>query len=246
MSPLTAVVPVSVIPSNPDISIVSETLDSIRFHHPDAPIVVTFDGVRAEQEHRREAYEEAIRRILWRCDKVYGGVVPWIFEEPRHQIGMLRAVMDEIRTDLLMYVESDTPITTDEPIDWDGICEFIRSGEANLVRLAHESHWLEAHAHLGHGLAGNYLRVSQWSQRPHVASKAYYRRILDSHFSPDAYGFIEDKMHSVLEQAHRLDGLAGWRQHSTFLYHPDGGNIKRSYHLDGRAGAPKFDADQRF
>ncbi|ARG91413.1 hypothetical protein [Mycobacterium kansasii] len=243
---LTVVIPVSPIPSHPSTAILDETLDSVRFHHPQAEILLTFDGVRSEQEHRREAYEEAIRRILWRCDKVYGGVVPFIFEEPRHQVGMLRAVMDEIHTDLLMYVESDTPITTDEPIDWDGICEFIRSGEANLVRLAHESHWLEAHTHLGHGLVGNYLRISQWSQRPHIASKAYYRRILDSHFSPDAYGFIEDKMHSVLEQAYRVDGLAGWRQHSTFLWHPDGGNIKRSYHTDGRAGDPKFDADQRF
>lgn len=252
---ITVVVPVSPIPSHPDTAILDETLDSIRFHHPKAEILLTFDGVRDEQEHRREAYEEAIRRILWRCDKVYGGVCPFIFEEHRHQSGMLKAVLDEIRTPLLMYVESDTPLVCDESIDWDAICDFINQGKSNLVRLHHEGRIPDEHHHMIHGMECRpaspgrhrvefpFMRTSQWSQRPHVASTAYYRRILDSHFSPDARCFLEDRMHGVVDNAFLRDGMAGWNQHRLHIYMP-GENIKRSYTTDGRAGEPKYDDTQ--
>lgn len=255
---ITAVVPVSPIASHPDTTILDETLDSIRHHHPDAEIILTFDGVRPEQQDHYADYEEFIRRALWRCDKHYGGVVPLIFEEHRHQSGMLRAVLDEIRTPLLMYVEQDTPLVTDEPIEWDDICQLISSGRSNVVRLHHEGRIPDEHQHMMHGEEPDefaqwweathteFTRTSQWSQRPHVASTAYYRRILDSHFSENARCFIEDRMHGVVDNAYRRDGMAGWNQHRLHIYAPDGGNIKRSYHLDGRAGEPKWDEDQRW
>ena len=61
---ITAVIPVSPIKSHPEIGILTETLDSIRHHLPDAEMIVTFDGVREEQEDRRGDYEEATRRTL--------------------------------------------------------------------------------------------------------------------------------------------------------------------------------------
>lgn len=256
---ITVVVPVSPILSHPDTTIIDETIQSIRFHHPDAEILITFDGVRPEQKHRTDDYEEHIQRVLWKADHnpLWRPVCPFIFEEHRHQSGMLKAVIDEIRTPLMLYVEADCPLVTDEPIDWYAICDLIKSGESNLVRLHHEAHVLSEHYHMVHGFLGidpgeyigdrphaPYMRTSQWSQRPHIASTAYYRRILEAHFSPDSRCFIEDRMHGVVDNAYRRDGIQGWNQHRLHIYHPDGGNIKRSYTTDGRAGEPKYDATQ--
>jgi hypothetical protein len=250
---LTVVVPVSPIPSHPDTSILDETLGSIRFHHPAAEILLTFDGVRSEQEHCRDAYEEFIRRALWRADKHYGAVCPFIFEEHRHQSGMLKAVIDEVRTPLLMYIEADTPLVIDEPIDWDGITWFLTSGQGDLVRFHHEAAIPVEHLHMMHGhvsatvsgsAAVSLTKTSQWSQRPHVATAAYYRRILDSYFSEKARCFIEDRMHGVVDNTFRRDGLLGWQQHRLHIYAPEGNNIKRSYTTDGRAGEPKYDESQ--
>jgi hypothetical protein len=244
---ITVVIPVSPIPSMPDTRILDETLDSVRHHLPDAEIMVTFDGVREQHEARRPDYEESIRRALWRLDKAYGNVCPFVFDEHTHQVGMLRSVLDEIRTPLLMYVEQDAPLVTDEKIDFDQIAEFITSGESNLVRLSHEALILEPHQHMFHGTEcdGLFTRTSQWSQRPHVASVAYYRRILANHFSPNAKSFLEDQLHGVLDEAYRVDGIAGWQQHRVHMYTPPG-NIKRSWHSDGRAGEPKYDSSQIF
>jgi hypothetical protein len=250
---ITVVIPVSPIKSHPDTAILDETLDSVRYHHPTAEIILTFDGIREEQSRRWHDYEEFIRRALWRADHHYGGVCPFIYEEHRHQSGMMRAILDEIRTPLLMYVEQDTPLVTDEPIAWDDIIDMIESGDSNVVRLHHEGVIPDPHQHMMHGTEDAetsrftaFTRTSQWSQRPHVASVAYYRRIMDSHFTENAKCFIEDVMHGVVDNAYRLDGMNGWRQHRLHIYTPDGGNIKRSYTTDGRAGEPKYDDTQVF
>lgn len=244
---ITVVVPVSVIPSHPDTHILDETLDSIRHHLPDAEIMLMFDGVRKEQQHRTPVYDEFVRRALWRADKHYRNCAPFVFDEHLHQVGMLRRVLDEIRTPLLMFVEQDTPLVTDQPIDWAAITDFIQSGQSNLVRLMHEAHVQPEHQHMCHGWDGfTMLRTSQWSQRPHIASAAYYRRILDAHFTPEAKCFIEDVMHGVVDNAYRVDGMSGWLQHRLHLYMPSKENSKRSWHLDGRAGEAKYDAKQIF
>lgn len=250
---ITAVVPISPIKSHPDTVILAETVESIRHWLPTAEIFLTFDGVRKEQAKRRTDYEEFIRRALELADWKWRNVVPFIFDEHQHQTGMLRSAIDEIRTPLLMYVEQDTPLVTDEPIDFDVITDTITAGQSNLVRLYHEGVLQPEHQHLMHGFEmdadDNYdlfIRTSQWSQRPHIASVAYYRRILDAHFTPGARSFIEDKMHSVLDEAYRVDDLLGWMQHRVHIYNPAGDNKKRSYHTDGRAGEPKWDDRQVF
>lgn len=229
----------SPIASHPDTAILGETLDSIRHHLPDVEIILTFDGVRSEQHHRRADYEEFIRMALWLADHDYGHIWPFIFERHLHQSGMMRAVLDKIETPLLAYIEQDTPLVTDASIDFDAIADFIRSGRSNLVRLHHESVLPPEHEPMVHGHEDGYLRTSQWSQRPHVASRAFYRRIMASHFSPEARSFIEDPMHGVVDEAYRRDGMDGWNQYRLHIYDP-GGSLKRSYHTDGRAGEPKY------
>ncbi len=252
---ITVIVPISPIKSHPETSILEETIQTIRHHLPDAEILLTFDGVRKEQSNRLADYEEHIYRILWLADHHWGNIYPFIFNEHMHQTGMMREILDKIDTQLIMYVEQDTPLVTDEPIDWQLVTSFIESGEANLVRFYHEAYIMDEHRHMMHG--GNswpsidhdavtMLRTSQWSQRPHVAARAYYRRIMDSHFTPKAKSFIEDRMYGIADQAFNVDGMAGWNQHRLHIYHPDGGNIKRSVHRDGRAGESKWDAEQIF
>lgn len=236
---ITAVVPTSPIAAHPDTSILEETLDTIRGHLPGCEVIVTFDGVRAEQENLRGAYEEYIRRALWICDKGFGNVCPLIFDDHQHQTGMMRAALKEVRTPLVLYVEHDTPLTPDCPIPFDTISKFIQSGASNLVRFHHEAHIPAPHRHLMHGRDGViYTKTTQWSQRPHVASADYYRWVMDTYFSAESRSFIEDRMHGAVQDD-------GWDKHKLHIYTPDG-NIKRSYHLDGRAGGPKWEAEQVF
>lgn len=243
---ITAVVPVSPIKSHPDTAILTETLDSIRHHLPDAEIIVTFDGVRPEQADRAQDYTEFIRRALWLADHHYGNILPILHTTHQHQTGMLRGCLPDIDTPLILYVEQDTPLVCDEPIDWPLITDIVVSGISNVVRLHHEAVIPAEHQHMIHGRDGNFIRTSQWSQRPHIAHIAYYRRIMESHFTPDARSFIEDRMHGVLDQAFRRDGDAGWAQHRVHIYDPGNNNLKRSYHTDGRAGEPKWDDTQVF
>lgn len=243
---LTVIIPVSPIPSNPDTSIIDETIASIRHHLPQVKIVVTFDGVREEQKDMKPAYEEYIRAVLWKHRDIY----PIIFETHQHQIGMMRALFEkeEIKTSLLMYVEQDTPLEKDF-IDFDAITDMIASGRSNLVRLHHESEIPEPHKYLmlgsefGGSLNVEFVKTAQWSQRPHIASTAYYRRIVKDYFSPTANCMIEDRMHGIVINAFNADGEAGWQQHRLHIYHPEG-SIRRSYHTDGRQGSKKFDEEQ--
>ena len=243
---ITVVTPVSVIPSHPDISILEETVESIRHHLPDTEIVLTFDGVRSEQADRQADYQEFIRRALWKADHDWGNVAPWIFDEHTHQVGMMRGVIDEIRTPLVMYVEQDTPLCIDREIDFTAITDFLDVGRSDLVRLHHEAVIPDAHQSMMHGmeLGLPFLRTSQWSQRPHVATTRFYRFVLE-HFTPNARSFIEDKMHGVCDEAYKIHGMAGWNAYRLHIYAPEG-DIKRSWHTDGRAGGPKFETDQVF
>ena len=241
---LTIVIPVSPIKSHPETHVLMETINSAVFHHPNSEIIITFDGVREEQEDMRDAYEEHIRRVLWQCREL--NVKPFIFEEHRHQIGMMKAIIDEIHTPLLVYIESDTPLVIDEPIEWDKIKELVLSGESNVVRLHHEAliHPEHKHLMLDDEPVNGFVRTAQWSQRPSVASTAFYRRMLTENFSDKAKCFIEDVVHGKLHQAYEIDGEHGWNQWRVHIYHPDGGNIKRSGNLDGRDGGKKYDDSQ--
>lgn len=243
-NPITVVIPVSPIPSHPETHILEETINSIRHHLPDSEIIITFDGVREEQQEMAVDYMEHIRRILWKS-RFWGNVTPFVLEEHLHQSGMMQKVIDSIKTPLILYVEQDTPLVIDEPIDWTLIKESILNGESNVVRFHHEGVIPKEHNHLMIGKPENGLqKTAQWSQRPHLASKAFYRRIMSENFSSKSNCFIEDLIHGKLHEAYILDKKHGWDQWKVNIYIPDDKNIKRSYHTDGRAGAKKYDESQ--
>lgn len=244
-SPITALVTCSPIPSHPSAEILEETIDSVRAQLPEAEIVLTFDGVRPEQEPRRGDYELFIQRALWLADHVWGNVLPLIYDEHLHQAVAAKRALEHVRAPLMLFVEHDTPLEP-EPIDWAACIDQIQSGQADVIRYSHESEILPEHRHMVvPGGPPGFVRTCQWSQRPHLASVAYYRRILPSHFSENARCFIEDVMHSVCHEAYAVDGINGWNQHRLAYFHPEG-NIRRSRHIDGRAGDPKHDDTQVF
>lgn len=246
-SNITVIIPVSPIPSHPCIDILVETIQTVQFHHPNVQILLTFDGVRKEQEDKRADYEEHIRRVLWRYrDNI--NIVPYVFDKHLHQVGMAREIIDSIKTPLLLYVEQDTPIVIEEPIGWVEIEDLILSGKSNHVRLHHEAGIHPEHRHLmvDSDPLYKFLRTVQYSQRPHVASTAFYRRILSEQFSKNANCFIEDLVHGRVLDDWIKDKEQGWQQWRLHIYHPNEKDIKRSYHTDGRAGGAKYDKLQKF
>lgn len=240
----TIIIPVSPIKSHPDIYILEETIKSIRYHFPSSEIILTFDGVRKEQEDMKEAYEKHIRKVLWESRK-WGNITPIIFEEHKHQSGMMRSILDKVDTPLILYVEQDTPLVTDEKIDWQLLETAIIGGKSNVIRLHHEGVIPKEHKQLMIGKVENkLLKTYQWSSRPHLASVAFYRRMIGENFSSNSKCFIEDLIHGKLQQAYLLDGRLGWEQWRVHIYIPDDKNIKRSYTTDGRDGGKKYDDSQ--
>ena len=58
MREITVVIPTSPIPSHPSTAIIDETIASVRKQLPDSRIIVTADGVRAEQVGMANNYFE--------------------------------------------------------------------------------------------------------------------------------------------------------------------------------------------
>lgn len=233
---MTILVPTSVIPTHPNTQILDQTIESIRFHFPDADILIMCDGIRPEQEHRRIDYERYVQEVCWKANFEWHNVYPIVFGGHEHQANMSRVALDYVRTPLIMFVEHDTPLVTDEPFDWPGIVNLAKDNLVDVIRFH-----FEAHVHPEHEimmidkdvitLHVPVRRTHQWSQRPHIAKARYYRRILNDNFPISGRTMIEDKMHSVAQQYPD--------EHRIAIYHP-GKNIKRSLHTDGRGHDEKF------
>lgn len=235
----TVVITTSPIPSHPSMEIIEETIESIR-HYLDCEIIIAIDGVRYEQERMRKQYEEYVAELLWACNYRYKNVSPVVFQTHHHQSGMMREILPLVKTPLLLFVEHDTPLVTDEPIDFIYLQETLLAGKANMIRFHYEAFIPKEHKYLMIGEPKDQLQATaQWSQRPHIARTDFYEDIIHF-FSENSNCFIEDLMHSVLQ----AECQAGkWDRWKVFIYHPDG-NIKRSLNLDGRGSDVKYEKEQ--
>lgn len=242
-SSVTIIIPASPIPSHPATDVLAECIARIRAYPElaECEILVTFDGVRPEQEHRRAAYEEHMRRVLWRCawDPAWRGVLPVRFDAHAHQSGMLLAALPMVRTPLLLYVEADTwPVGE---IPWSRLARAVETGAGGLrmLRLHYDVQIHSSHEYLmlDRGpvdCAGVPVRrTRQWSQRPHLARTDYYRERVASVFGPDDRTFIEDIVYG------RAEG-GPWETWGLGIYAPPG-DMKRSTTCDGRGADPKLD-----
>jgi hypothetical protein len=245
-SQITVLVPTSPIKSHPSTEIISKCIESVRLHLPTAKIIIMCDGVRPEQKD----YEERYRKYLSNLETAawgWGSVEIWHFVDFHHQAAMTREVLESVDTPVILFMEHDTFFVRDAPIDFAGITDVIRS--TALYMVGFHCHWepwiLPAHEHLmldkeGHFIDGvPFVRTWQWSQRPHLASTIFYRRMLAQYFSKDCRCFIEDRMHDVLSSTRQSLGDDGWDQFRLAYYAPEG-SIRRTWTDDGRAGDPKF------
>lgn len=235
---MTALVTTSPVPGNPDTDIIMETMASI----PEGcEVIVACDRVRPEQGRLSRSYDEFLYRIAAWCEHDAIGFVPFIAPAWSHQAALTRQALSMVDTPALLFMEHDAPIVPDETIDWQPCIDVVADGHLHVLRFHHEAHVLPEHAHLMiddrtvEMVGVPIRRTRQWSQRPAIYNTHYLRRVLSRYFTPESKAFIEDRMHSVAqhESGHRLA-----------IYHPDSGNIKRSYHLDARGDAPKFDESQ--
>lgn len=218
---------------------IEETIANVRLHLPDAEIIIQFDGIREQQMHYLDAYNEYKSRMLWKCLHEWKNVLPLIFEENLHQSGMMHRTMEHIKTPLIIYMEHDAPFTPDRPIDFDKCRKMIADGKAYNIRFHFENVIPEPHWPLMIGEPEDgFLKTVQWSQRPMLSTKIYYEQML-SFFPPDSKTFIEDEWHGVVLTDWDKHGMAGWYKHRLWIYYPEGG-IQRSYNLDGRKDDPKF------
>jgi len=240
---VTIILATSVIPDHPSTEMIEQTIKDVRVHFPDNEIIMQIDGLREEQQHRKKDYDEYKNRILWKCLHEYKNVLPFIFEEHCHQTTMMFRTIDEVKTSALLYVEGDAPLTPDLPIDWQKCLDMLEYGKANTIRFHFEATIPNPHKHLMIELEDGFMKTAQWSQRPHLSKKDYYKNVVLPFCQEKS--FIEDRFHGKIQDdsfPYNSFSDEGWNIHKLWIYHPEG-NIKRSYHLDGRKGTRKFTSD---
>lgn len=240
---VTIVMATSVLPSHPSTSMIEQTINDIRFHFPDNEIIMQIDGLREEQQNRKDDYDEYKNRILWKCLHEYKNIIPIIFDKHSHQTNMMRETIHEIKTSLMLYVEGDAPLVTDCEIDWQKCFDMFEYDKANTIRFHFEASIPKEHQHLMFGVEDGFMKTAQWSQRPHLSRKSYYKDTI----LPNCLDkfFIEDTLHGKIQDdilPYDSFDEGGWSKHKLWIYHPEG-NIKRSYHLDGREGTRKYTMD---
>jgi hypothetical protein len=244
---ITILMPTSPYSIHPSTKHIEQTIRDTRVQLPNSEIIIMADGVREEKEALRSNYEEYKRRLLWLCNYQWHNVRAVIFDEFHHQSGMVKKVLPQVETPLVLFVEHDAPLDPIFPIPFDKLGEIILSGKANAIRLFHEGKVLPEHQHLMIGEPEDIdgiklLKTSQWSQRPHLASTAFYRHIMDTYFRDEAKAFIEHGIYGKIVEAFNIDGVAGWNLWRLWIYYPDESNIKRSYDLNTRGKDPNFES----
>lgn len=225
--------------SDPSVDAIAETMTSVvNFDAIDgARILIGADGVRPEQRGLSEAYAEKLATI--RDEMPVMQLPHW-----GHQANVLRLMLQEVHTPLLLFMEHDTPFTPDVQIDWRGCADTLLSGELDSLRFLHESRIIPPHEHLMVAeVEGKvpYIRTVQWSQRPHLARTDWYRRLIDTYFGPSSRTMIEDALFGIVLYHWHTYGMAGLEKFKLGIYADPEPTMQRSYHLDGRAGGEKYE-----
>jgi hypothetical protein len=229
LSPVTVLVSTSFIPSHPSTQIIDETIESIRKYLPNCEIIIMFDGVRSEDEYKQDRYFEYTRRVLDACAYKWHNVLPIISDKWVHQAEMTRRALELVHTPYVLFVEHDTPLTGEIPVD--KILEALAHPEVNSVRLYHYPSVPPEHQYMfgeRKDICGIPMQKTfQWSQRPHWAKTQWYREVMQRFFAPGVQDFVEETMHPIL----RKEGWTTWM--GMWIYAPERDMI-RSIHRFGR------------
>lgn len=244
---ITVVVVTSPTASDPSTETIDATIESVRGFPefaPSAPLLIGADGVRPEQRALEDDYAAKLGAVIDRWQQP--GMRLTRLPAWGHQANVMRRLLREVHTPLVLFAEHDTPLTPDVSIDWQGCADTLMDGELDSIRFLHESKILAQHEHLitDWGSPANgipYIRTAQWSQRPHLARTDWYRNIIDSYFAVSSRTMIEDVMHGVVTYYWNTYGRAGLDDHFRLgVYSDPEPTMQRSYHLDGRAGGEKY------
>jgi len=239
---VTIVIPTSVSPVHPSTEIIDEVIRSIRQYFPDNEIILQVDGLRDEQIHRKDMYDEYKNRVLWKCLHEWHNVLPIIFDEHSHQSTMMEKTIDLIKTPLMFYIEGDIALQDNLDINWQEIMDMLDSGKAYTVRFYTFNKVIEPeHMYLMRDQDGDFIQCYQWSQQPHISYVPYYRDIVLPNTTPKL--FIEDKYYGKLLSDCK-DSDTGWIDHRLWLYNPQNKeDIRVVNNLDGRRNMKKFTED---
>lgn len=237
---LTILIPTSPIPTHPSTWILDNTISKLR-KFTDAQIIIMADGVHASLKHREPDYRSYISNVHRKIND-YGDCRIVIYNDHSHQAIMTWDVLNEIKTPLVMFVEHDTYIDDHHgTIPFQEICDIVNESETfNYIRFNIFHEILDEHKYLMIGdrefISGIPVQKTvQWSQRPHIAKTQWYRDILRTYFKPQDKTMIEDVMHSIVIEAHKLEG----KDFGLGIYTPEGNQL-RSYHSDGRGSDEKI------
>jgi hypothetical protein len=239
---VTIVIPTSVSPLHPSTEIIDEVVRSVRQYFPDNEIILQVDGLRHEQAHRKDLYDEYKNRVLWKSLHEWNNVLPIIFDEHSHQSTMMQKTIDLIKTSIMFYVEGDIALQDSLDIDWQEIMDMLDSEKAYTVRFYTFNKVVEpGHMYLMREQDGDFLKCYQWSQQPHFSHVWYYRNMVLPNTTPKL--FIEDKYYGKLLSDCK-DSDTGWMDHRLWLYNPQNkDDIRVVNNLDGRRHLKKFTDD---
>lgn len=234
--PVTVLISSSPVPSHPSTAMIEDTVRRVRAYPAltKAEVLIMLDGVSPEDENRRPAYEEYIRRLVGLCNSHpdFAGCLPIVFDRHTHQAGMTIATLPRVRTPLLFFVEHDTYPHGD--IDFPGIIRVLldQPGAANAIRLhmfhtvlsEHRPLYPEREPRVVDGVP--LLVTTDWSQRPHLARTDWYREMLRQYVPEGKAMWIEHALHGPID-------ATPWDAFRVCVYAPPG-DMTRSGHADGR------------
>lgn len=237
---VTIVIPTSVSPVHPSTELIDEVIRSVRQYFPESEIILQVDGLRDEQIHRKDMYDEYKNRVLWKSLHEWNNVLPVIFKEHSHQSNMMKETIDLIKTPLMLYIEGDIAFQDNLDIDWQAMLDMLDSMKAYTIRFYTFNKFIEpVHMYLMGEQDGDFIQTYQWSQQPHISYVSYYRDMVLPNTTPKL--FIEDRYYSKVV----TDCSEGkWNDHRLWLYNPiNKDDIRVVNNLDGRRGLRKFTDD---
>lgn len=238
---VTIVIPTSVSPVHPSTEIIDEVIRGVRQYFPNNEIILQIDGLRKQQSHRKNQYDEYKNRVLWKCLHEWKNVLPIIFDKHEHQSNMMQKTIDLINTPLMFYIEGDIALKDNLEVDWNEIMDMFEYDKAYTVRFYSYNYKIEPdHEYLMLEQHGNYIQTFQWSQQPHISRVSYYKNMVLPNTEPKL--FIEDKFYGkIFSDCHETPER--WDEHRLWLYNPIGKDVRVVNNLDGRKNMRKFTAD---
>jgi hypothetical protein len=222
---ITVVIPTSPLAINPSTEIIDETVAQVRWHLPEAKILLLADGVHPEEEYLRERYEGYLDAL---DKKARPNVTVRVFNAWRHQSGMLRPILleeDAIKTPLVLWSEHDIPLNKHE-IDWQGVVDTLLDGTIGGIRFELTGDPPKYNEVMGrenpHGVP--LVLTTQFVNWPQVLRLDYFKEFV-AKFG-DAKTYLE---------CSELDNVVGqlWKKWKYGIYSPEG-EIRRCYHTHGR------------